>query len=227
MKNKTIKKIIIILIIILAAVLGYEFFIKSDNGGNEIPVPPATQDFDVSSLNNQIVLIKHTSNSYVNYGSGVVVAVDETKTYILTNAHVLDNIGSVEVINGSLQVVAQVVANSWDYQLDMVLLSIPKNDILMPVSMASNYNVGSLVFASGYRNQSYDISAGLITSIKDNIINSNAAIEPGQSGSGLFNTEMQLVGLNKQYVVDSNGAWLSTISIRVESIIAYLGILLS
>ena len=79
------------------------------------------------------------------------------------------------------------------------------------------------MFAAGYANQVYDISAGLITSITSDKINSNASIQPGQSGSGLFNTELELVGLNKQFVVDSNGAWLSTISIKVESITAYLG----
>ncbi len=226
MKKKS-KKIIIILILVVAAVLGYEFFINTDNtSGGTTPIPPATQDFDVSVLNNQIVLIKHTSNSYVNYGSGVVVSMDETKTYILTNAHVLDNLGSVEVINGALQIVATVVTDSWDYELDMVLLSIPKNDVLIPVSMSTTYAVGSLVFAAGYINQAYDISAGLITAVKNNIINSNATIQPGQSGSGLFNSEMQFVGLNKQYVVDANGAWLSTISIKVETIISYLDLLM-
>lgn len=221
--KKKFKKIMIIVVLVVIAVIGYEFFLTPNDNTTNTPIPPATQDFDVSALNNQLVLIKHTSASYINYGSGVVVHQDDTKTYILTNAHVLDNLGSVEVINGSLQVVAAVVIDSWDYELDMVLLSIPRSDNLTPVTFASTYAVGSLVFAAGYANQVYDISAGLITSITSDKINSNASIQPGQSGSGLFNTELELVGLNKQFVVDSNGAWLSTISIKVESITTYLG----
>ena len=115
------------------------FFLHLTITTTNTPIPPATQDFDVSALNNQLVLIKHTSASYINYGSGVVVHQDDTKTYILTNAHVLDNLGSVEVINGSLQVVAAVVIDSWDYELDMVLLSIPRSDNLTPVTFASTY----------------------------------------------------------------------------------------
>lgn len=223
MKFNKFKKTLIIIGIIVAGIVGYEFlFTGSDDGGSN-PIPPATQEFDVSALNAQLVLVKHTTAGYVNYGSGVVVHQDIDKTYILTNAHVLENLGTVEIINASLQVTAQVVIDSWDYELDMVLLSIPRNDALVPVTFATSYAVGSLVFAAGYANQVYDISAGLITSITTDKINSNATIQPGQSGSGLFNTEMQLVGLNKQFVVDSNGAWLSTISIRVEAIQSYLG----
>lgn len=223
MRNFKLKKILIIIGVIVGLIIGYEFLFSGDNDGGSNPIPPATQDFDVSALNAQLVLVKHTTPGYVNYGSGVVVHQDIEKTYILTNAHVLENLGTVEIINASIQVTAQVVLNSWDYELDMVLLSIPRNDALVPVEFATSYSVGSLVFAAGYANQVYDISAGLITSITSDKINSNATIQPGQSGSGLFNTEMKLVGLNKQFVVDSNGEWLSTISIRVEAIQSYLG----
>lgn len=226
MKYKKLYRIGIIIVIVLAVIIGYELLFSGNDDGGSNPIPPATQDFDVSSLNSQLVLVKHTSASYVNYGSGVVVHQDIQKTYILTNAHVLDNLGSVEIINASLILTATVVNGSWDYENDMVLLSVPRNDILTPVTFASSYSVGSLVIAAGYANQVYDISAGLITSITTAKINSNASIQPGQSGSGLFNAEMKLVGLNKQYVVDSNGSWLSTISIRVEIIQAYLGAIL-
>lgn len=223
MKNKKLRKILVIIVLVVACVIGYEMLFKKDSNHGANPIPPATQDFDVSSLNSQLVLIKHTSTGYVNYGSGVVVHQDIQKTYILTNAHVLDNLGTIEVINGSLQVAAAVVTNSWDYVNDMVLISVPRSDALTPVTFATSYSVGSLVIAAGYANQVYDITAGLITLITDSKINSNASIQPGQSGSGLFNAEMKLVGLNKQYVVDGNGAWLSTISIKVETIQAYLG----
>lgn len=226
MKNKKFKRIMIIIVVVLGLIIGYELIFKKGDDEGSNPIPPATQDFDVSSLNSQLVLVKHTSASYVNYGSGVVVHQDINKTYILTNAHVLENLGTVEIINASLVVTATVVTNSWDYENDMVLLSVPRNDVLTPVTFATSYSVGSLVIAAGYANQVYDITAGLITSITDAKINSNASIQPGQSGSGLFNAEMKLVGLNKQYVVDSNGAWLSTISIRVEIIQAYLGAIL-
>lgn len=222
MKFKKGKKLLLIVILGLAAVIGYELLLSGNKDSNSTPIPPATQDFDVAALNNQIVLIKHTTTEYTNYGSGVVVGFDDAKTYVLTNAHVLENLGTVEIINGSIQLNAQVVPDSFNHELDMVLLSIPKNDQLVPVKFATSYNVGSLVFAAGYHNQSYDISAGLITSINSDRINSNARINPGQSGSGLFNSELELVGLNKQYVVDSNDAWLSTISIKVEAIITYL-----
>ena len=226
MKSVKFKRALIIIVVVLALVIGYELLFSGGNDEGSNPIPPATQEFDVSSLNNQLVLVKHTSASYVNYGSGVVVGQDIQKTYILTNAHVLDNLGTVEIINASLILTAAVVPDSWDYENDMVLLSVPRNDVLTPVTFATSYSVGSLVIAAGYANQVYDITAGLITSITDAKINSNASIQPGQSGSGLFNAEMKLVGLNKQYVVDSNGAWLSTISIRVEIIQAYLGAIL-
>lgn len=221
MKKKT-KNILIGILIGTSLLIAYNMFTTRDKKEKTTPIPPVTQEFDVSSLNNQLVLIKHTAQGLTNYGSGVVISTDLDKTYILTNAHVIENGGSIEVINNSLQVTATVVSGSINHEYDMVILSIPRNDFLVPVTFANDYSVGSLVLAAGYHNTTYDINAGLITSINNDRINSSARIAAGQSGSGLFNSEMQLVGLNKQYVVDVNNQWLSTISIKVETILEYI-----
>lgn len=186
-------------------------------------VPPdgITYQFDTSVIERGLVRITNTTPSYTNTGSGVVIHHSDTDTYILTNAHIFDEVGQIEIINGSLQLTAQIVQYSIDTSLDLILLKVTRNDYLVPVEISTVYQVSNLVIAIGYPNGQYEVQPGLITSISTRI-NSSARIAPGSSGSGLFNAQMQLIGLNKGMVVDVNGQWLSTVSIKSDDIIVYM-----
>lgn len=223
MKKKYKKKIITI-IVLVASISALFFFwdnIFTKNPGMTRP-DEIIYTFDTNVIDKGIVKIVNTTAAYSNVGSGIVVAFDELYTYIITNAHVLDEIGSVEVSNGSFMAAATVVEFSRNTVLDIILLKITKTDYLVPVVISTNYKVADLVVTVGFPNGQYSVKAGLITAITEVRINSSARIDQGSSGSGLFSTEMKLVGLNKGMIVDGNGQWLSTLSIKSHDILSYL-----
>lgn len=226
MKRKYKKKfmtIIIVMIFFIGLFLSWgklsEIFGGKDNTMN--PPDGVTYQFDTSVLDRSLVRLTNTTPSYTNNGSGVVIHQSDTETFIITNAHIFDEVGQIEIMNGTLQLTAQIVPLSSDSNMDLVLLKVPRNEYLTPVQVSTIYQVSNLVVAIGYPNGEYDVQPGLITSITTRI-NSSARISGGSSGSGLFNAQMQLIGINKGMVVDVNGAWLSTVSIKSTDIINYM-----
>lgn len=214
--------IIIVMIFFFGLFLSWGKISEFFSNDNEMDPPDGiTYQFDTSVLDRSLIRLTNTTQAYTNTGSGVVIYSSDTDTYILTNAHIFDEAGVIEIINGSLRLTAQIVSLSADSNLDLILLKVPKNEYLLPVTLSTNYQVSNLVVAIGYPNGEYDVEPGMITSITTRI-NSSARIAAGSSGSGLFNTQMQLIGLNKGMVVDTNGAWLSTVSIKAEDIITYM-----
>lgn len=214
--------IIIVMIFFFGLFWAWGQFGDMFNQNNDMTPPDSiTYQFDTSIIERGLVRITNTTASYTNTGSGVVIHHSDTDTYILTNAHIFDEVGQIEIINGSLQLTAQIVAYSKDTTLDLILLKVTRNDYLVPVQLSTVYQVSTLVVSVGYPNGQYDVQPGLITAITTRI-NSSARIAAGSSGSGLFNVQMQLIGLNKGMVVDVNGQWLSTVSIKSDDIIVYM-----
>jgi len=223
MKKKYKRKAMMLLVLVTcvgALVFFWDKLFVSDTG---MTTPTEiTYTFDTAVIDKGLVRIVNTTSAYTNVGSGVVVSFDENYTYIITNAHVLDEVGSIEVTNGSFMSAATVVELSRNTVLDIIVLKVAKTDYLVPVKISTNYKVSDLVVTVGYPNGEYSVKAGLITAITDVRINSSAKIDYGSSGSGLFNTQMELVGLNKGMIVDTNNQWLSTISIKSHDILTYL-----
>jgi putative serine protease PepD len=141
-------------------------------------------------------------------GSGFVVTADGK---IITNEHVVDGAQSVTVklgVNGKAQT-AQVLAA--DASKDLALLKINQSN-LKPLSFAdsSKVEVGDAVFAIGNPyGLDHTLTSGIVsaldrdidapdgTPIKD-VIQTDAALNPGNSGGALIDGSGQVVGVNSQ-----------------------------
>ena len=145
--------------------------------------------------------------SQVESGSGVVISPDG---YIVTNNHVVANGDEVQVtFNDRLTATAKVVAK--DASSDIALLKVDgeKNLPYMEMGNSDNVKLGQWVLAVGYPlSLDATVTAGIISAKGRSIginkesegieafIQTDAAVNPGNSGGALVNTSGQLVGIN-------------------------------
>ncbi len=139
-------------------------------------------------------------------GSGVILSKDG---YIVTNNHVVDGAAQVNVVlNDKRQFKAQIVGT--DPTTDLALLKVDADDLpTLPIGNSDNLKVGEWVLAVGNPfNLTSTVTAGIVSAKARNInilsgdmkiesfIQTDAAVNPGNSGGALVNTRGELVGIN-------------------------------
>ena len=145
-------------------------------------------------------------------GSGFVISEDG---YIVTNNHVIDGADeiSIEFFNGdSLE--AEVVGS--DPKTDIALLKVDSDAPLVPVPFGNSdgASVGDWVMAMGNPlGQGFSVSAGIVSARNrelsgtyDDYIQTDAAINRGNSGGPLFNMEGEVVGVNTAILSPTGGS---------------------
>jgi Do/DeqQ family serine protease len=144
-------------------------------------------------------------------GSGVIISGDG---YIVTNNHVIANAAEIEVVtNDNKSYFATLIGT--DPATDLALLKIDQNDLPAIVLGDSDHlNIGEWVLAVGNPfNLTSTVTAGIVSAKARNInilgydpsqgifplesfIQTDAAVNPGNSGGALVNSMGELVGIN-------------------------------
>lgn len=144
-------------------------------------------------------------------GSGVIISQDG---YIITNNHVVDGADKVEVtLNDKRSYVADIIGK--DPTTDLALLKIKETNLpYMAYGNSDNVKVGEWVLAVGNPfNLTSTVTAGIISAKARNIgilgddpsrgiapiesyLQTDAAVNPGNSGGALVNTKGELIGIN-------------------------------
>ncbi|MBI1838020.1 MAG: trypsin-like peptidase domain-containing protein [Flavobacteriia bacterium] len=144
-------------------------------------------------------------------GSGVIVS---SEGYIVTNNHVIDNASEIEVIlNDNSKYTAKIIGT--DPSTDIAVLKIEGGKFkAMPIGNSDNVRVGEWVLAVGNPfNLTSTVTAGIVSAKARNInllsdrtnsnvvpiesfIQTDAAVNPGNSGGALVNTKGELIGIN-------------------------------
>lgn len=149
-----------------------------------------------------------------NTGSGVIVSSDG---YIVTNNHVVGDGDEIEVVlNDNRELKARLIGG--DPYTDLALLKIDAQ--MLPYVMLGNSDslkVGEWVIAVGnpFKLQS-TVTAGIVSAKGRNInilensgiesfIQTDAAVNPGNSGGALLNSSGLLVGINTAIISSSGG----------------------
>lgn len=140
----------------------------------------------------------------VGTGSGVIISSDG---YIVTNNHVIDSANEIEItLNNKKKYKAEIIGT--DKSNDIALLKIDTEMDLPFISFANSDNVkiGEWVLAVGNPyNLTSTVTAGIVSakgrdldgnSSVDSFIQTDAAVNPGNSGGALVNTRGELVGIN-------------------------------
>jgi Do/DeqQ family serine protease len=144
-------------------------------------------------------------------GSGVIVS---SQGYIVTNNHVIENASEIQVIlNDNSKYDAKVVGA--DPATDIAVLKIEgENFPAIPIGNSDELKIGEWVLAVGNPfNLTSTVTAGIVSAKARNInllsersaqdivpiesfIQTDAAVNPGNSGGALVNTRGELIGIN-------------------------------
>ncbi len=140
----------------------------------------------------------------VGTGSGVIISQDG---YIVTNNHVIANATNIEItLNNKQKYPAELIGT--DKENDIALLKIDTDVDLpyIPFANSDNIKIGEWVLAVGNPyNLTSTVTAGIVSakgrdlegnSAIDSFIQTDAAVNPGNSGGALVNTRGELVGIN-------------------------------
>jgi Do/DeqQ family serine protease len=142
----------------------------------------------------------------IGSGSGVIISPDG---YIITNNHVIKGAREIEITLNNKESYQAEIAGV-DESTDIALLKIDKEDLsYLPFGDSDNLRVGEWVLAVGNPfNLTSTVTAGIVSAkARDiNIMNNNkriesfiqtdAAVNPGNSGGALVDTRGSLVGIN-------------------------------
>ena len=139
----------------------------------------------------------------VGTGSGVIISEDG---YIVTNNHVIKDATELEVtLNNNKSYKAKLIGT--DSKMDIALLKIDADEKLPYSAFADSdaVKVGEWVLAVGNPyNLNSTVTAGIVSAKARNLdtrgiqsfIQTDAAVNPGNSGGALVNTRGELVGIN-------------------------------
>jgi serine protease Do len=139
----------------------------------------------------------------IGTGSGVIISEDG---YIVTNNHVIKDASDLEItLNNKKVYKAKLVGT--DAKMDIALLKINADEKLPYTSFANsdNVKVGEWVLAVGNPyNLTSTVTAGIVSAKARNLdtsgiqsfIQTDAAVNPGNSGGALVNSHGELIGIN-------------------------------
>jgi serine protease Do len=168
-------------------------------------------EFSINPLENYFDRPSHAS------GSGVIISDDG---YVVTNNHVIEEASNIEVVmNNNQRYYAKVIGA--DPSTDLALLKIKANNLpFVKYGDSDSITPGEWVLAIGNPfDLNSTVTAGIVSAKARNIgilrdknnlqveafIQTDAAVNPGNSGGALVNLKGELIGINSAIATSTGG----------------------
>ena len=153
-------------------------------------------------------------------GSGFIVSEDG---YILTNTHVIDGANSIFVtLTDGKEHKAKIIGS--DARTDVALIKIEASGLkALPIGDSKTLRKGQWVLAIGSPfGLESTVTAGIVSAINRDtgdylpFIQTDVAVNPGNSGGPLLNLAGEVVGINSQIVSQSGGFMGISLAIPID-----------
>ena len=181
-------------------------------------IPEVVKKASPSVVGINVVYDNPDSEASGSLGSGVVVQEDG---YIITNYHVIENIGTIQVVfyNGNKYDAALLWS---DKNLDLAVLKVEGKFTPIKMGSSEKAEVGDTVIAIGTPlalKFQHTVTAGIVSALNrtltlpsddgitfmEDLIQTDASINPGNSGGPLINMKGEVIGINTLKVTDAEG----------------------
>ncbi|MDQ1210233.1 serine protease Do [Acinetobacter baylyi] len=172
---------------------------------------------------NQVVIPQQQApQEKTGYGSAFFISKDG---YLLTNHHVVEDASRITItLNDRREIDAKVVGS--DERTDVALLKVEGNNYpALKIGNVDQLKVGQPVLAIGSPfGFDYSASAGIVSAKSRNMIGetsvpfiqTDVALNPGNSGGPLFNQQGEVVGVNSRIFSGTGGYMGLSFSIPID-----------
>ena len=151
--------------------------------------------------------------------TGAAVAISPTT--LLTAQHVVGSSTDIKVRKGSMMIKGRVIAR--DEQSDLALVSVDTENFSPLVIAEESPRLGTQVFAIGAPSGNLSISRGIVSSFREKngiqYVQTDAAVNPGNSGGPLINDDGVIVGIVVLKSSDQEGVGLAVTPAVIRSFI--------
>ena len=184
------------------------------NGQNLPSLAPLIKQVSPAVVNITVSGLKQGPQQFSGLGSGVII--DAENGYIVTNYHVIEDAEKITVsLVSGYQYDARVVGD--DPQSDIALLQIKNTEPLVAIKLSDSdkLQVGDFTIAIGNPfGLGQTVTSGIVSALGrsglnlknlENYIQTDAAINSGNSGGALLNLKGELIGINTAILGPNGG----------------------
>ncbi len=143
-----------------------------------------------------------TQRAHIGSGSGVIISADG---HIVTNNHVIDKADQIQVtLNNNKTYEAELIGTDPNTDIALLKINAEKKLPYLAFGDSNDTKIGEWVLAVGNPFQlTSTVTAGIVSAkarnlgkVDQSFIQTDAAVNPGNSGGALVNTNGDLIGIN-------------------------------
>jgi len=189
----------------------------------ELILLKASAGEDFSGIIEEAIKSVVTIRTDIGQGTGFII---NKEGYIVTNAHVLTGGRTVQAITSEQEIIDALFIG-YDINFDIALLKIPGNYQALDLGNSNEIQIGEKVIAIGNPlGLQFSVSQGIVSAIHrpgingvEAYIQTDAALNPGNSGGPLINKQGKVIGINNFKIGDSESLGFALESNYIEDIV--------
>ncbi len=189
----------------------------------ELILLKASAGEDFSGIIEESIPLVVTIRTDIGQGTGFII---DEEGYIVTNAHVLSGGRKIQAITSEQKLIDATLIG-YDSDFDIALLKIPGDYEAFELGDSDDIQIGEKVIAIGNPlGLQFSVSEGIVSAVHREGINgveayiqTDAALNPGNSGGPLINKQGKVIGINNFKMGDSESLGFALESDYIEDIV--------